>query len=55
MHGATVLDFDFGVGGVLRVRDPILGGIPLEISDQELGNSNFWEQRNTPYVCSRLL
>ncbi len=44
MHGAGILDFEVGVGEVLptlQVGNPTAGGIPVEISDWELGNSDF--------------
>ncbi len=42
MHEAAILDFEVGVGEVLptfRVGNPTSGGVPVEISDKELGNS----------------
>ncbi len=44
MHGAAILDFEVRVGEVLptfRVAKPTSGGIPVEISNWELGNSDF--------------
>ncbi len=44
MHGAAILDFEVGVGEVLPtfwVGNLTLGGVPFEISDWELRNSDF--------------
>ena len=44
MHGTIILDFEVMAGGVhltFRVGDPTSGGVPVEIYDLELGNSDF--------------
>ncbi len=45
MHGAAILDFEVGVGeGLPAFGNPTSGGVPVEISDWELRNSDFWVQ-----------
>ncbi len=40
MLQAAILDFEVGVGE----GPPTSGGVPVRISDWELGNSDFWVQ-----------
>ncbi len=44
MRGAAILDFEVRVGEVLptvRLVNPTSGGVPVEISDWKLRNSDF--------------
>ncbi len=47
MHGAALLDFDLGLTEVppsFPVGFPTPGGVPNDVSDCELGNSDFQDQ-----------
>ncbi len=44
MHGTAILDFEVGVGegpSTFRVGNPTSGGVPVQIFDWVLGNSDF--------------